>query len=280
MSRANLARTFSAIAVMLATVACTPPKPRLPVAQTEPLRQSVHVGAPLNADIGYLRAGDAKGTRLILVHGTPGSAEGWTDYVLDPPAGVEVIALDRPGFGNSGPEAAVTGLALQAAAVAALLPMDGRKAVLLGHSLGGAVIAQVAAEYPDRVAALVLLASSLDPAQEAIHPLQPLAAMWPMRSLLPRALRNANAELMDFKGELDALAPLLARINVPYIIVHGTKDDLVPFANVAYMQRMLVNARCGKTVVLPDQNHFLPWNSESTVRDAIQWALKPSCPNP
>ena len=280
MSRATLARSFSAIAVMLTTVGCTPPKPRLPVAHTEPLRQSVHVDAPLNADIAYLRAGDAKGKRLILVHGTPGSAEGWTDYVLDPPAGVEVIALDRPGFGNSGPEAAVISLASQAAAVAALLPSDGRKAVLLGHSLGGAVIAQVAAEYPDRVAALVLLASSLDPAQEAIHPLQPIAAMWPMRTLLPRALRNANAELMGFKGELDALAPLLAHITAPYIIVHGTQDDLVPFANVAYMQRMLVNARCAKTVVLSDQNHFLPWNSEATVRDAIQWALKANCPNP
>ena len=277
MARAGLARTCSAIAVILATVGCTPPQPRLPTALTEPLRQSVHMGAPLNADITYLRAGKATGTRVILVHGTPGSAEGWTDYLLDPPPGVEMLALDRPGFGHSGPDGAITSLALQAAAVVALLPTDGRKAVLVGHSLGGAVIARVAAEHPNQVGALVLLASSLDPAQEALHFMQPIAAMWPVRTVLPRALRNANAELMAFKGELDALAPLLKQITAPYVIVHGTKDDLVPFANVAYMQRMLVNARCAKTVVLPNQNHFLPWNSEPTVRGAIQWALNPDC---
>lgn len=272
----TMGRTLSGAAVVMATVGCAPPSHKLPAELTEPLRQVVYVGPPVNAEVSYLRAGDATGTRVILVHGTPGSAEAWTDYLLHPPAGVDLIALDRPGFGRSGPQDAVTSLAAQAAAVAALLPADGRRAVLLGHSLGGAVVARVAAEYPGRVSALVLLASSLDPAQEKIHPVQPVAAIWPFRTMLSRALRNSNEELMVFKAELEQLQPMLSRVKAPFIIVHGTDDDLVPFANVAYMHAHLGGAGCSKTVVLQGLNHFLPWNAEHDVRDAIQWATSVS----
>ena len=89
---------------------------------------------------------------MILVHGTPGSATAWTDYLLSPPPGIELVALDRPGFGSSAPDGAVTRLADQAAAVAALLPTNDRPVVLLGHSLGGAVVARVAADHPQIVA--------------------------------------------------------------------------------------------------------------------------------
>jgi pimeloyl-ACP methyl ester carboxylesterase len=271
----RLQKLFSALAVIATTVGCAPPKPRLPGKDTQALRQNMHVNAPLDIDISYLQSGE--GVRVIFMHGTPGSAIGWSDYVLEPIIGTQSLALDRPGFGDSGPEGAVSSLAAQAAAVVALLPSDGSRAVLVGHSLGGAVAAWVAAEHPQRVAALVLLASSLDPAQEAIHPMQRVGEIWPIRAVLPRAIRNANDELMTFKSQLEALAPRLAAITAPTIIVHGTKDDLVPFANVAYMQIKLSQARCIKTVVLQDQNHFLPWNSEFTVRQAVQWALQPLC---
>jgi pimeloyl-ACP methyl ester carboxylesterase len=210
---------------------------------------------------------------VIWVHGTPGELDGWSDYVLEPLAGTISIALDRPGFGSSNPQKAVTSLEQQAAAVIALLPAPPQRAVLVGHSLGGAVVAWVAARHPERVRAVVLLASALDPGQEAIHPMQYVGRMWPISAMLPSALRNANEELMVFKGELLALQPLLPLITSPTIIVHGTKDDLVPFANVAYMQSHLTGVKCLKIVVLEGQNHFLPWNSESTVRDAVAWAV-------
>jgi pimeloyl-ACP methyl ester carboxylesterase len=168
---------------------------------------------------------------------------------------------------------AVTSLDQQAAAVAVLFPAVPQQVVLVGHSLGGAVVARVAALHPDRVRGLVLLASSLDPAQESIHPMQYVGRMWPVSSMLSRALRNANEELMALKDELLALQPLLALITAPTVIVHGTKDDLVPLANVAYMQAHLTGARSVKTMVLEGQNHFLPWNSQVTVREAVEWAM-------
>ena len=233
-------------------------------------------GAP-GQGLSLLRNGPESAPLLLLVHGTPGSAEGFSDYVLNPPRGMQVVALDRPGFGHSGPAGAVTSLDTQAAAVAALLPGNGRPVVLLGHSLGGAIAARVAALWPERVQGLVLLAASLDPAQESIHPMQHVGAWGPVRTLLPRAIRNANAELMALLPELQTLAPLLPRITAKVLIVHGTLDDLVPVANVAYMQAQLTGARCVKTVLLEGANHFLPWNASDAVRDAIHQALEPGC---
>lgn len=274
---ASRGRLWSAVGVALAAMGCAPPGPRANETATDALRERIAVAAPLGVDVSYLRAGDGTGPRVILVHGTPGSASSWADYLVSPPAGMEVVALDRPGFGQSGPEAAVPGMAEQAAAVLALLPKDGRKAVLLGHSLGGPIVARVAADHPDRVHALVLLAASLDPGLEDIHPMQHVGAWVAVRGMLPRAIRNANSELMALKPELVALTALLPRITAKVVIVHGTKDDLVPVANVAFMQAHLTGARCVTTMLLEGRNHFLPWNSEAEVRQAIRLALEPAC---
>lgn len=267
----------NATGVALATMGWAPAGPAAPAHATDALRSQTTIGSPLFSTVSYLRAGDAGGVRVIMVHGTPGSATAWADYLLSPPPGTELVALDRPGFGSSGPADAVTRLTDQAAAVSALLPTDDRPVLLVGHSLGGAVVARVAADQPERVGALVLLAASLDPALETIHPLQWLGAWAPIKALLPRAIRNANAELMALKPELQALGDALPHITAKVVIVHGTHDDLVPVANVPFLQSRLRGARCVRVVLLEGRNHFLPWNSEAAVRDAISAALEPAC---
>lgn len=271
------AASRGAMSVLLNTLGWTAPRPRRPLERTAALRRWCRGAGPGGADIGYLVAGDPRAARVLLVHGTPGAAEGWTDYLLAPPPGAEVLAIDRPGFGRSAPQRAVTSLAAQAAAVSALLPRDGRLAVLVGHSLGGSVAARVAAEQPRRVGALVLLAAALDPRLERVHALQRVAA-WPLlRALLPRAIRNANAELTTLGDELLELSALLGRIRAPVLIVHGDADALVPVANAAFARARLSAARCCCTRLLPGQNHFLPWQAEREVRQAIGWALAAAC---
>ncbi len=185
---------------------------------------------------------------------------------------MEVFALDRPGFGSSGSGRAWPSLDDQASAVAALLPDDDRPVVLLGHSLGGAVAARVAADQPHRVAGLVLLAASLSPDLEVVHLLQRIGDWPPLRALLPRNIRHANSELLAFEAELRTLQPRLNRVRARLAIVHGSLDDLVPVANVPYMQAELSGAQALRTMVLPGRNHFLPWNSADVVREAIAWA--------
>jgi pimeloyl-ACP methyl ester carboxylesterase len=248
-----------------------------PESALQAIRQRTEIGPAPGTPLSFLRAGTPGAARLILIHGTPGSASGWADYLVDPPPGIEVMALDRPGFGESGPKGPVTSLAAQADAVATLLPADGRPVVLLGHSLGGPVAAMVAARYPERIHALVLLSASLDPAQEHTLKIQRLGDWPPVRAMLPRTIRNANAELMALKTELESLATLLPLIRAKVVIVHGAQDDLVPVANVPYMQSQLTGARCLRTVLLESGNHFLPWNSVADVRAAVTMALEDGC---
>lgn len=245
---------------------CNPPGPQAKVA-TEATRLSYP--APAGYRVSYLRAGDPTGRRIILVHGTPGAADGWLDYLTNVPPGFEHIAVDRPGFGESGPDGAIVSLPEQAAALAPLLvERGGRWPVLVGHSLGAPIVAQLAADQPGKVGALVMLAGSLDPGQERIHWAQPLGE-WPgIRSMLPRALRNANRELMALKPELEALEPRLAAIRCPVEIVHGRKDGLVPYANVPFMQARFTSAPL-KVVTLPEADHFIVWNQVAIVRAAI-----------
>jgi pimeloyl-ACP methyl ester carboxylesterase len=233
--------------------------------------QRFHYDAPgpLSFRVSYLRRGDSRGRRVIFVHGTPGSARGWADYLLNVPPGYEYVAVDRPGFGQSGPAGAVSSIADQAKALVPLLVKRGEeRPILVGHSLGGPIVAQLAADYPRRVAALVILAGSLDPGLEQVHWAQPMGE-WPgIRAMLPRAMRNANRELMALKPHLEKLAPRLAEISCPVVIVHGTKDKLVPYANVHFMKRMMTGTQ-PQLIRLGGRDHFLPWNEAGEVRRAI-----------
>jgi pimeloyl-ACP methyl ester carboxylesterase len=82
---------------------------------------------------------------------------------------------------------------------------------------------------------------------------------------------------MALKPELEALVTALPRIKGKVIIVHGTKDDLVPVANVPFMQAHLRGSHCVQTVLLEGRDHFLPWNSHVAVREAIHAAMEPVC---
>jgi pimeloyl-ACP methyl ester carboxylesterase len=263
----------SALSVAARTIGLLPGGERGTGIDLTPWQRTLRYG-PHSLQLACYAAGDPAATRLVLVHGTPGSARGWARYLQDPPAGCEVLVFDRPGFGGSAPREALPSIAAQAQAVAALLPTDGREAVLLGHSLGGAVAAYAAAaSKPGQVRALVLLAAALDPALERIHPLQRLGARAPVRALLPRPIRNANAELIALPAELEALAPQLERIRCPVHIVHGSADDLVSAANVPYIKRNLGGAPVVHTRLVQGGSHFLPWDAESLVREVVAVAL-------
>ena len=233
------------------------------------------VRSPAGYDIAYLEGGADGGRAAIFVHGTPGSARGWADYVLRVPGGFRHIAIDRPGFGESGPEGAVTSLAEQAAAVVAVARAQrAGPAILVGHSYGGPVVVQAAADAPDLVAAVVVLAGSLDPALEHVPSVQHIGDAWPVRNLLLRGLRNSNRELISLKHELARLAPRLPSIKKPFVIVHGTSDKLVPFANVAFMKAHLTGATHFEAIELDGQDHFLPWNAQAHVTAAIAKAAR------
>ncbi len=107
----------------------------------------------------YLSKG--AGTSVVLIHGSDGVLQEFVLSILDRVAQAHrAVAFDRPGHGYSGrPEGEPLTLSLNARLLhGALLQLGMRKPVLIGHSYGGSVALQYALDYPDDVAALVLLA--------------------------------------------------------------------------------------------------------------------------
>lgn len=220
--------------------------------------------------LSLLRSGDATGQRVIFVHGTPGTASGWKRYLDTVPDGFEFMAIDRPGFGLTVPNKEQVKLDEQAAVLEPLLvERNGKYPILVGHSLGGPIVAAAAANYPDRVGGIIQLAGSVDPAQEDIRFIQYIGELPPVVWMIPRELAHTNKEVFALKDELILLGEKLDQITAPVIIIHGTQDDLVPYENVAYMQRTFTNASPLELVTLDGQNHFLPWNSGMAVKMAI-----------
>jgi pimeloyl-ACP methyl ester carboxylesterase len=100
------------------------------------------------------------GPTLLLLHGSgPGvtGMENFRDNIAAYSQHFRTIVLDLPGYGGSDP---VEGPPDQASAKAVVAFMDAlaiESASLLGNSFGGIVGARIAAQWPDRVAKLIMI---------------------------------------------------------------------------------------------------------------------------
>jgi pimeloyl-ACP methyl ester carboxylesterase len=116
------------------------------------------------ASIYVIERGEPDGVPVLLLHGFGGSVFTWR-YTIDPlvEAGYRVIAFDRPPYGLSdkNPDFTWSGMAYADLTVALMDALTIDAAVLVGHSAGGAVIAEVAALYPERVLALDFVAGAV-----------------------------------------------------------------------------------------------------------------------
>lgn len=111
--------------------------------------------------IHYVEKGNPDAQTLVLVHGLAGQLQHFTYALADQLAEeYHVIALDRPGCGYSTRDTAeLAQLPHQAAMIAEFLEIKGvDQAVLVGHSLGGAVSLALALDHPERISGLALLA--------------------------------------------------------------------------------------------------------------------------
>jgi pimeloyl-ACP methyl ester carboxylesterase len=96
--------------------------------------------------------------QLVFLHGQPGARSDWDDVTAHLPSDWACLALDRPGYrSNPLPPG---GLAANTEWLLSTLDAHGiDRAVLVAHSYGGGIALNAAAMAPERVRALVLLAS-------------------------------------------------------------------------------------------------------------------------
>ncbi len=103
----------------------------------------------------YRRAG--AGNPLVLVHGFLGGAAQWEPEIAHFKTNYDVIAPDLPGFGAASALSGCNRIEDMAVRVVELLDhISVRDFLLLGHSMGGMVVQEMAARLGHRVKKLVL----------------------------------------------------------------------------------------------------------------------------
>lgn len=243
--------------------------------------------------VRFLREGD--GPAVLLLHGSGSSLEAFDEVATRLRPAHEVIRLDLPGCGSTGPrpdrdyriESYVTFLDrfLEGQSV--------ERCVLAGHSLGGNIAWNFALAHPGRVRRLVLMNATGYPGKTlpvairlARNPLtRPLLRRLGSRRMVARNVRDAVGpgfappeemidrihEMMGRPGNRAAFIDLartdqadhsaeLRRLCVPTLILRGEHIDGQHFAR---------DIPGSTDVVLPGVGHLMPEEAPSEVADAI-----------
>lgn len=219
-------------------------------------------------------AGDADRSELLLLgHGVTGHkdrpfliamAEGWAAM------GLNVLRLSWSGNGDSEGDFAASNITKEVAdldAVLTTLTAAGFAVTYVGHSMGGAVGVKRAAQ-DERIRRLVSLAGIVHTrsfAESAFGHLTPgEGLMFDKPGLVLPAAYMADLRAIDSViGEVD-------RIHVPWLLLHGTADDIVPIQD----SRDAVARATGDTtfVELPGADHlFAPDAIPQVVKTVGEW---------
>jgi 3-oxoadipate enol-lactonase len=215
---------------------------------------------------GYEAAGDPAMTPVVFLHGIGGAARGWRSQ-LDAFGGrYHAIAWDMPGYGGSQPLPVTNILTLAEALKDFLAQLGAVKPVLVGHSIGGMIVQQFLASYPDLAGAAVLAQTSSafgssdgewqkNFIETRLGPLdrgETMASMAPklvqdllgeepsaagvelardcMAAVKPETYRNSMKAMIGFD-----LRKNLADIAVPTLLLSGSKDNNAPAKTMAKM---------------------------------------------
>ncbi|MFT4821634.1 MAG: pimeloyl-ACP methyl ester carboxylesterase [Candidatus Azotimanducaceae bacterium] len=208
---------------------------------------------------------------VLFVHGTPGSWQGYVEYLQNTvlSARAHLVAMDRIGFGKSD-HGRVPPFKLQAASLIRLqsLNKSGKPIIVVGHSLGGSLGYRMAIDYPSQIAGLLVISASVDPELGKARWYNQMASYRAINWLLPSNLMKANIEIMPLQNELQAMQPLLSGIRSRVTVIHGEQDKLVDFGNLAFATAALKGAQLN-TVALADSGHFILWEEPAIVTKAL-----------
>ncbi len=150
---------------------------------------------------------------VLFLHGNAGDISHRTELARGLLAqGLSVLLLEYRGYGGSHGSPSEEGFRLDANAGYEFLLRrlgDRRRIVVFGRSMGGAVAARLAAEYPPGALILEATFTSLEEMGRSIYPFLP--------GFLFRRIRGR----FDTRSWMSAM-------ECPVLVVHGTRDEIVP----------------------------------------------------
>jgi pimeloyl-ACP methyl ester carboxylesterase len=222
--------------------------------------------------IHYAFTDRSKDNLAIFVHGSPGSWSAFIDYFKADSLlqEIDMLSIDRPGFGMSNHGVAVSSMEKQAYYLNEVSRLFKHKnKILIGHSLGGPVIARMAMDYPNSYRGLVFVAASIDPEMEKDEWYRNVINTKLGGLLTPKDFEVSNDEILPLKVELEEMLPLWKKIQIPSIVIQGTEDSLVPKENADFAAKMLPEELI-QMRMLEGVDHFIPWSHPEVIVDAIQ----------
>jgi pimeloyl-ACP methyl ester carboxylesterase len=218
---------------------------------------------------------DQRAPPLVLIHGAGGSHRHWPLEARELP-GRRVIAVDLPGHGDS-PGPGRRTVAEYARDLLALLDaLALARAVVVGHSMGGAIALTLAIDSPDRVAGLglvgtgarlrvtpALLKATADAAafSAAVEVMTDWSfgpgASADLRSEFSEGLRRLPASVVhgDFCAcdQFDVL-DRLGELRVPTAVVCGDADRSTPPRYSEFLQAHITGA---SLTLIPGAGHMV-----------------------
>lgn len=223
-------------------------------------------------NVHYIQTGQKDSPTLFFIHGSPGSWDAYKEYLKDTLLlkKYRMIAIDRPGFGFSDFGSAEN-LQVQSKIIYDFIEKvaNNKPIILVGHSMGGPVVTKLAENHPKKFQHLVIISGSVDPKAENPELWRPFIMKKPIRYLIPGAMRPSNDELWWLKEDLQTMKSNLKNIVSNVVIIHGTKDRLVPYSNMSFMQKEFINAKKVDTLSIKNADHFIPWTHYNIIRDAL-----------
>jgi pimeloyl-ACP methyl ester carboxylesterase len=210
---------------------------------------------------------EGSGEPLLLVAGQATGMAGWDPVVPGLARSFRVIRFDHRGIGASSEGSAenYTTPAFAADAVAVLDAAGVRRAHVYGHSMGGRTAQWMAVDFPDRVASLILAATS---AGDARGPARTAAATAALTSGDParmaplffspgfveqnpavvaaffRVQASAAVKSRHFRASrLHDAWDVLSSIQAPALVIHGSEDALAPVASAVEMAGRIPDAQ-------------------------------------
>lgn len=217
--------------------------------------------------VRYQRSGDS-GSVMLFLHGFNNQLASWEASWPQVTACGQAIRIDIPGYGGSTWPTTSYALPDQGQRVIDFLDAQGvARVTLIGSSMGGSLAAWIAAKYPERVGALMLMAPSGFPGALTYggryRPLY--RAGWAndlatriAASTLYRSRYPASRALQALTVTASYGAPwaaALPMIQAPTLVVWSRGDPAVPFAYADSVTRAIP-----KAVLLPvaaDVGHLL-----------------------
>ena len=242
--------------------------------------------APGEIDLAFIdTAPESNSLPVILVHGSPGSSDVFRSLMARLPTGFRVIVPDLPGFGASTRD--IPDYSFRAHAQYLLELLDAlhiRKAQLVGFSMGGGVVLSMADLAPERVASIVMLSAigvqerellGSYRANHVLHGAQ-LGALWLLRGatphfgLLDNSLFSVEYARNFYDSDQRPLRSILQRYRGRMLILHGTRDSLVPVAAAIEHHRLVPQSE----LRIIDGNHFMvflrPWMIAKPLEDFLR----------